>query len=120
MTQSFPTTTPSFGKWFNAGTVLAAAAVALPPVAIEAPLAVAPLAAAVALALLAVDAKRVCAGFRRLLPLALLLAALAAWATASALWSILPQHSLFEGLRFLTISAEGLVVFGAAAALPAE
>ena len=119
MMQSFPIPTPASGGRFNAGMMLAAAVV-LPPVAIEAPLAVAPLLTAVALALLAADAKRVCAGIMRLLPLAGLLAALAAWATASALWSILPQHSLFEGLRFFTISAEGLVVFGAAAALSAE
>ena len=112
--------TPASGRRFGAGTVLAAAAVALPPVAVEAPLGVAPLVTAVALALLAVDAKRICAGFQQLLPLAGLLAALAAWATASALWSILPQHSLFEGLRFLVISAEGLIVIGAAATLSAE
>ncbi len=120
MTQSFPIATPASGRRFNAGTVLAAAAVLLPPVAVEAPLGVAPLMTAVALALLAADAKRVCAGFQQLLPLAGLLAALAAWATASALWSILPQHSLFEGLRFLVLSAEGLIALGAAATLSAE
>ncbi len=120
MTRSFPTTTPASGRRFSAGTVLVTAAMALPLVAVEAPLGVAPLLMAVALALLAADAKGVYAGFQQLLPLAGLLAALAAWATASVLWSILPQHSLFEGLRFLAISAEGLIVLSAAGSLSAE
>jgi len=119
MTQSFSITAPPAGERFGAGIVLAAAAVLLPPLAVEAPLAVAPLLTAVALALLAADAKRIFAGFGQLLPLTGLLAALSAWATASALWSILPQHSLFEGLRFFAISAEGLIVLGAASVLSA-
>jgi O-antigen ligase len=119
MTQSFSITVPPTGERFVAGTVLAAA-VLLPPLAVESPLAVAPLLTAVALALLAADAKRIFAGFGQLLPLTGLLAALSAWATASALWSILPQHSLFEGLRFFAISAEGLIVLGAASVLSAE
>jgi O-antigen ligase len=35
-------------------------------------------------------------------------------------WSILPAHSLTEGLRFLTLSASGLVVVGAATSLAHE
>src|SRR5271154_2077046 len=120
MTQSFSITVPPAGRRFGAGTVLAAAAVTLQPLAVEAPFGAAPLLTAVALVLLAVDAKRIFAGFAKLLPLTGLLAALSAWAAASALWSILPQHSLFEGLRFFAISAEGLIVLGAASTLSAE
>ena len=49
-----------------------------------------------------------------------LLIALAAWAAASAVWSILPLHSFIEGVRFLTLSATGLFVVAAAGALAPE
>src|SRR5665213_2322265 len=45
---------------------------------------------------------------------------LSAWATVSAMWSILPLHSFLEGLRLGLIAAGGLVVLGAAAALAPE
>ena len=110
MTQSSPTS-----PWrLDSGAVLAAAALAMAPLAVLAPLALAPLQAVLALALLALAPHRVFAGIRDVLPIAVLVAVLALWATASALWSILPRHSLFEGLRFFVVGAGGLIVLGAA------
>jgi len=91
----------------------------LPSLAVMAPLGLAPLLAVVAVALLALDFRRAIAAIKSFLPLAVLLAALVAWGFASAAWSILPGHSLAEGLRLLAISAGGLVAFGAATALTA-
>ena len=105
---------------FTAGNLLAAFAVALPPLAVMVALGLAPLLAVVALTLLIVDGRRLGAGLRALYPLPMLLGALALWAAASSLWSILPGHSLFEGLRLLVISAEGLIVLAAARALTAR
>ncbi len=106
-------------RWrLDGGAALAAAALAMPPLAMFAPLAWAPVLAVLALALLALASRRVLAGIGGLLPLAVLVAALALWATASASWSILPEHSLFEGLRFLVVGAAGLIVMGAALELP--
>ncbi len=106
---------------FDSALILAACAVILPPLALWAPLALAPLLAVAAIAILVRDGRAALAAARGLAPLALLLAALAAWATLSASWSILPLHSLLEGLRLGAISAAGLVVLGAALALaPAE
>ena len=102
------------------GAVLAGCALVLPPLAVMAPLGLAPLLAVVAVLLLLLDGRRAVAAIRNVLPLAVLLAALVAWGFASAAWSILPEHSLAEGLRLLAISAGGLVAFGAATALTAE
>jgi O-antigen ligase len=96
-----------------AGAIIPATAFILPPLAVFAPLGAAPLLAVAAPLLLITDSRRVAAGIAALRPLAILLGALALWASASALWSILPQHSLFEGLRFLALSAGGLVILGA-------
>jgi O-antigen ligase len=108
---------PSAGRYVNSGLVLGIVAVVLPPLAVIFPLALAPLQGIAALAVLLADFRRVRAGIAALAPLAGLFAALAAWATASALWSILPEHSLLEGLRFFAISAAGLILLGAAAQL---
>jgi exopolysaccharide production protein ExoQ len=94
--------------------VLPATAFVLPPLAVFAPLGMAPLLAIVAVALLALDARRCRDGLRTLSGLIWLLAALGLWASASALWSIIPPHSLFEGARFLVLSAGGLAILGAA------
>ncbi len=83
-----------------------------------APLGLAPLQAALALILLAAAPRRVFAGVGRVLPLSVMVAALALWATVSASWSILPEHSLLEGLRFFAIGTGGLIVFSAAIDLP--
>ena len=90
------------------GAVLPTTALILPPLAVFAPLGDAPLLAVAALAMLALDGRRCLAGLGELESLAILLAALGLWGTASASWSILPGHSLFEGGRFLLESAGGL------------
>jgi hypothetical protein len=88
-------------------------ALVLPPLAVFAPLGVAPLLSVAAVVLLALDWRRCLSGVMALRPLALLVAALGVWTVASALWSIIPGHSLLEGLRFLIISGTGLAVMGA-------
>jgi O-antigen ligase len=108
------TSSPTSPWQLDGGAALAAAALVMPPLAIFAPLAWAPAQAVLALALLALAPRRVLAGIGEILPLAVLVVALALWATASALWSILPEHSLFEGLRFLAVGAGGVIVLGAA------
>ncbi len=100
--------------WRDGGLALAAAALAMPSLAVIAPLGLAPLQALLALVLLALVPRRVFAGIGGVLPLAVMVTVLAMWATVSALWSILPGHSLFEGLRFFAIGAGGLIVLGAA------
>jgi exopolysaccharide production protein ExoQ len=94
--------------------VLPATALILPPLAVLAPLGAAPLLVLTAIALLALDWRRCRDGFPMLAGLMALLAALGLWASASALWSILPHHSFFEGIRFLATSAGGLVIVGGA------
>jgi exopolysaccharide production protein ExoQ len=102
-----------------AGAVLALAGVVLPPLAVVAPLGLAPLLAVVALALLVIDWRRALGALGEFAGLAALLAALGAWGMLSAAWSILPAHSFLEGLRLLAISAAGLICLGATRALPA-
>jgi exopolysaccharide production protein ExoQ len=104
----------------RAGQLLAALGVALPVLAVFAPLGLAPLLATTAVALLALDGRRCLAGLRALLPLAGLLAALSLWAVLSAAWSLVPQHSLLEGLRLLAICAAGLVAVAAGRMLEPE
>jgi len=101
------------------GTILALAAIVAPPVAVLAPLAVAPLLALLAAALLASDGRRCLVAVRSFAPLAALLALLSVWGALSALWSPIPDHSLFEAGRFLLIGAGGLFVLGVGASLSA-
>jgi len=103
---------PISGTRLDGGVALAVAALVMPPLAVLAPLGLAPLLAALALVLIALAPRRVFIGIGKILPLAVLVAVLALWATASALWSILPSHSLFEGLRFFAVGAGGLIVLG--------
>lgn len=100
-----------------AGMVLAAVAAILPPLAVFAPLGIAPLLALVALALLILAPRFFIAALGDIAGLVFLLAMLALWAIASAAWSILPEHSLLEGARFLAVSAFGLIAFGGASTL---
>ncbi len=51
---------------------------------------------------------RIVQALPRFVVIAMLLAALGCWGAASALWSIIPGHSFFEGIRFLGESACGL------------
>ena len=109
---SFPAITAPMQQSLRAraaGAVLPATAFILPPLAVFAPLGDAPLLAVAAVAALFLDGQRCLAGLAALKSLAVLLAALGLWGAASAAWSILPGHSLFEGARFLTLSAGGLV-----------
>lgn len=99
------------------GAALALAALAAPPVAVFAPLALAPLLALLAAAVVASGPRAALAAARPFGALLALLALLSAWAVASALWSPVPLHSLLEGVRFLAIAAAGVLVMGAAAAL---
>jgi O-antigen ligase len=101
-----------------AGTALSLAAFLAPPLAVFAPLALAPLLALLAAAVLAAGPRAALAAARAYAAPAALLALLALWAAATALWSVVPGHSLFEALRFLAIAAEGVLVLGVAAALP--
>ncbi len=101
------------------GTILALAAIVAPPVAVLTPLAVAPLLALLAAALLASDGRRCLVAVRSFAPLAALLALLSVWGALSALWSPIPDHSLFEAGRFLLIGAGGLFVLGVGASLSA-
>jgi exopolysaccharide production protein ExoQ len=97
--------------------IIALAAAVAPPLAVFAPLGEAGLLALAAVLLVLRDPRGSLAACRtHAVPLALLLA-LALWGAASALWSIVPDHSLFEALRFLGISAAGAVVLGEAATL---
>jgi O-antigen ligase len=114
---SLPSSRVSKAHRFGAGAVLAAGAFIGPPVAVFAPLGLAPLFGVVALAVLALDVRRTWRGARSLPILAVLLAALGIWAVASMLWSIAPSYSLAEGLRLLTIEAGGFVIVAAATAL---
>jgi len=100
--------------------VLAASAGLVPPLAALAPLALAPLFAVAACATLALDGRVVVDAVRWVWPLALLLFLLAVWATLSAVWSILPRHSVIEGLRLLLVAASGVVLLAAGCTLSAR
>lgn len=93
-----------------------AAAVLAPPLAVFAPLGIAPLLALLAVLILVLEGRRAMAAFGPLLPFAALLALLSLWAAMTALWSPIPGHSLFESGRLLLLNAAGLVVLGAARA----
>jgi O-antigen ligase len=100
--------------------VLACCAVLVPPLGVLAPLGLAPLFTLAPCAILVLDGRAVARSLRGLAPLAALLLLLALWATASALWSILPRHSLADGLRFVLIAAGGIVLIAAARTLAQE
>ncbi len=97
--------------------ILAAAGLLAPPLAVLAPLGLAPLLSVTAVALIVAAPRRLLAAGKPLWPLAALWLALAAFALLSATWSILPGHSLVEGARFFAIGVEGLVALAAARAL---
>lgn len=97
--------------------VLSGAAFVIPTLGFLAPLGVAPLLTAVAIGLIVIAPRRRLQLARSCLPLAVLLALLAVWGAISAIWSIIPGHSLFEAARLLLLSASGLIVVTAALAL---
>jgi O-antigen ligase len=88
-------------------------ALLLPPLVVLAPLGMAPLLVIAAVAVVAVAAATVVQALPRFAAIAVLLAALGCWGAASALWSIIPGHSLFEGIRFLGESACGVCLLAA-------
>jgi O-antigen ligase len=100
-----------------AGNAVAAAALLAPPVAVFAPLGMAPLLALLAATLLAVDRRQAAASIRSQATLGALLALLSLWGAMTSLWSPIVAHSLFEAARLALISIAGLVVLGAAGAL---
>jgi exopolysaccharide production protein ExoQ len=100
-----------------AGVIFAATAFIAPPLAVLAPLGLAPLLAVAALALIATGPRQALTAARPYADLATLFLVISLWAALSALWSPIPFHSLFEALRFLAIAAAGLVVLGSAASL---
>lgn len=100
-----------------AGNAVAAAALLAPPVAVFAPLGMAPLLAFVAATLLVVDPRQAAASIRSQATLSALLALLSLWGAVTSLWSPIAEHSLFEAARLALISIAGLVVLGAAGAL---
>ncbi|HUH86392.1 MAG TPA: O-antigen ligase family protein [Stellaceae bacterium] len=101
------------------GIAFGIAALLIPPVAVLVPLGLALLLALLAATLVAAEPHRAFAAARPYAALAGLLALLAGWAALSALWSPIPGHSFLEGLRFLALSAAGLVVFAVALTLSA-
>src|SRR5690348_10574186 len=96
-----------------AGNAVAAAAVLAPPVAVFAPLGMAPLLALVAATLLIVDWRRGMVSIKAQAALGALLAMLSSWGAMTSLWSPIPAHSLFEAARLVLINIAGLVVVGA-------
>jgi len=97
--------------------LLSGAAFVIPSLAMIAPLGIAPVLAILAIALLATEPRRPALLAPPLLPLTVLLAAMALWGALSTLWSIVPAHSLFEALRFVLLAAAGLTAAAAALTL---
>jgi exopolysaccharide production protein ExoQ len=103
------------------GHALALAGLLTPPLAAVAPLSLAPLLAVAAVGALALGGYRELWRLDALRVLVVALALLGLLGAASALWSIIPLHSLLEGLRYLVICAAGLVLIATALGLdPAE
>ena len=100
-----------------AGNAVAAAAVLAPPVAVFAPLGMAPLLAVLAATLLIVDRRQAAASIKSQAALGALLALLSLWGAVTSFWSPIPAHSLFEAARLVLINVAGLVVLGASGAL---
>lgn len=91
--------------------------VLMPPIGVYAALGIAPLLAVGALGLVALRPGQVWGWIRGQGVVAAALTAVALLGIASATWSILPTHSLLEGVRFLTLSISGLLAVGAVASL---
>jgi O-antigen ligase len=91
--------------------VVAGLALLLPPIVVLAPLGMAPLLVTSALVAIALARAAIVRALPHFAVIPLLLAALGFWGTASALWSIIPGHSFFEGIRFIGESACGICLF---------
>jgi O-antigen ligase len=99
---------------------LALAGLLMLPLAVVAPLSLAPLLALTAIGAAALGGYRDIHRLVSVRPLVLLLMLLGALGALSAAWSIIPMHSFLEGLRFLAISASGLIPVAVALNLAAE
>lgn len=97
--------------------LLSGAALLIPSLAMIAPLGIAPLLGILAIGHLIIEPRRPAVLAPPLLPLTVLLSAMALWGALSTLWSIIPAHSLFEALRLVLLSAAGLTVVAAALTL---
>jgi len=102
------------------GLVLAATGAVMAPLALFAPLGLAPLLSVAAFLVLVLERQRLLRAGRAFKPLAVLLLLLSAWGMLSASWATLPAHALFEGARFLVISASGLVLLAGTLSLPEQ
>jgi exopolysaccharide production protein ExoQ len=96
---------------------LALAGFLMPPLATVLPLSLAALLPVSAVAALALGGYRELWRLDAIRPLVIVLALLGALGAGSALWSIVPLHSLLEGLRFLIICGTGLVLIAVALGL---
>ena len=93
--------------------IIAGLGVLLPPLVVLAPLGTAPLLVIAAIAVVALAFRPIAQALPRLTALAALLGLLGLWAAASALWSIIPGHSFFEGVRFIGECLCGLCLIAA-------
>ena len=104
-------------KGVGPGHALALAGLLTPPLATVAPLALAPLLAVAAVAVLALGGYRELWRLDILRALVVTLTLLGLFGAASALWSVIPLHSLLEGFRFLIICGAGLALTATALGL---
>ena len=108
-------------NWFNdrhgADLIVAALGLLLPPLVVLAPLGTAPLLVIAGLAAIALASGTIAREASRFAVVALLLAGLGIWGMSSALWSILPGHSFFEGARLLGEVACGISLLASATGL---
>ena len=102
------------------GHSLALSALSMLPLSVVAPLSLAPLLALAAVGAAALGAYRDVPRLLAIRGLVILLTLMGALGALSAAWSIIPLHSFLEGLRFLAISACGLVLVAVALDLTAE
>jgi O-antigen ligase len=104
----------------SAGWALTLAAVASLPLAVPAPLGLAPLllaAAAIAAASALADRGAALASMRKLAPIAALMAMLALWGLVGSAWSIAPMRSVEMAVRLAITSLAGLLILAAACGL---
>jgi len=111
--------TPATG-WARPSTVLAVASAATPPLSTVAPLALTTVLLLAAAAALALGGYRDLPRLKPSRPLLAMLAIVGALGLASALWSIVPAHSLVTALRFIGLSLSGLALCAAAMGLEAS
>jgi len=105
--------------WARPSTALAVASAVMPPLTTIAPLGLTIVLPVAAVAALALGGYRDLPRLRSLLPLLAMLAIAGALGLASALWSIVPEHSLATALRFIGLALCGLALCAVALGLEA-